>query len=163
MPYIIDGHNLIPNIPGLNLGDIDVEIRLIGMLQEYCRNRGVTTEVFFDQASPGHAGTRKHGRVTAHFVHGSSSADIAIRSYLRKARGSARNMIVVTSDREITASAREVGAKVIRSDQFVHNHLLDKPAPNEDNEKEPDISLNTNEVNEWMDFFRRDQGSDTGD
>ena len=28
MPYIIDGHNLIPNVPGLDLNKIDDEIQL---------------------------------------------------------------------------------------------------------------------------------------
>jgi hypothetical protein len=39
MPYLIDGHNLIPKIPGMNLGDVDDETQLIEMLQEFCRRR----------------------------------------------------------------------------------------------------------------------------
>jgi len=34
---IIDGHNLVPKIPGLHLKDEDDEVRLIELLQEYCR------------------------------------------------------------------------------------------------------------------------------
>ncbi|MBP1702274.1 MAG: hypothetical protein H6Q38_1381, partial [Chloroflexi bacterium] len=37
MPYIVDGHNLIPKIPGLSLRAIDDEMQLIELLQEFCR------------------------------------------------------------------------------------------------------------------------------
>ena len=36
MPYLIDGHNLIPKL-GLRLDLPDDEMQLIGILQEFCR------------------------------------------------------------------------------------------------------------------------------
>ena len=50
MPYLIDGHNLIPKIPGLSLEMLDDEDRLIELLQEFARVRRQRIEVFFDQA-----------------------------------------------------------------------------------------------------------------
>ena len=36
MPYLIDGHNLIPKL-GLRLESLDDEMELIAILQEFCR------------------------------------------------------------------------------------------------------------------------------
>ena len=157
MPYIIDGHNLIPKIPGLNLGEMDVELSLIKMLQDYCRKHEVRIEVFFDKASQGHAGTRKHGRVIANFIRQGSSADTAIRTRLRNAGRSSRNIIVVTSDREVAAASREMGAKVISSEVFLNKHLQDKALLDDDFDKEIDPSIDPEEVNQWLDLFNKDQ------
>jgi len=79
MPYLIDGHNLIPKIAGLSLQDIDDETRLVEMLQDYCRRRGKKgVEVFFDNAPPGQPSKRVYGTVTAHFVRTGRTADAAI-------------------------------------------------------------------------------------
>ena len=154
MPYIIDGHNLIPKIPGLNLGDIDVEINLIKRLADFCRQRGRKVEVFFDKAPAGRAGSQKHGRVTAHYIRQGSSADSAIRSHLRKAGRSVRNLVVVTSDREVAAASREAGAGVISSQDFVGQHLLGKTELDDEMEKDADLSLDPDAVDEWMDLFK---------
>ena len=68
MGYLIDGHNLIPKIPGLNLRQMDDETDLIGILQSFCSAKQKDAVVFFDGAPPGYDGTRNYGRVTAVFV-----------------------------------------------------------------------------------------------
>ena len=67
MPYLIDGHNLIPKL-GLRLDSIDDEMELIAILQGFCRVERKQVEVFFDGAPAPQAGTRKLGAVSAHFV-----------------------------------------------------------------------------------------------
>ena len=67
MPYLIDGHNLIPKVPGLSLKAIDDEMQLVEKLQEFCRRRGKQVEVFFDKAPPGGRRVRVFGPVTARF------------------------------------------------------------------------------------------------
>ena len=37
MPYLIDGHNLIPKVRGLSLQSMDDEMELVELLQEFCR------------------------------------------------------------------------------------------------------------------------------
>jgi hypothetical protein len=124
---IIDGHNLIPTIPGMALGELDVEERLVGLLQVYARVRRKRVEVFFDGAPAGYAGDRSYGMVRAHFVRAGSSADAAIHQYLLGLKKSARNATVVTSDRQVQAEARRQGAAVIPSDEFARG-LLDMRA-----------------------------------
>src|SRR5512134_1091258 len=112
MPYLIDGHNLIPKL-GLRLDSMDDEMELIAILQEFCRREQKQAEVFFDGAPAPHAGTRKLGSVTAHFVRLGASADDAIRKRLRTLRKSARNWTVVSSDRQVQADAHAAQAEVI--------------------------------------------------
>src|SRR5215470_4210350 len=105
MPYLIDGHNLIPRL-GLRLDSVDDEMELISVLQEFCRLERRQVEVFFDGAPTSQAGTRKQGAVTAYFIRQGTTADDAIRDRLKKLGRSARNWTVVSSDRQVQANAR---------------------------------------------------------
>jgi len=90
MPYLIDGHNLVPKL-GLSLKSLDDEMQLIARLQEFCRLRRTAVEVYFDSAPPGFPPGRRVGLVSAHFVRQGSSADAAIENRLQKMKKSARN------------------------------------------------------------------------
>jgi predicted RNA-binding protein with PIN domain len=149
MPYLIDGHNLIPKL-GLRLDSIDDEMELISILQEFCRQRRKQVEVYFDGAPVLQGGTRKHGVVTAHFVPLGKTADNAIRNHLKRLGKSAKNWIVVTSDRQVQAEARAVAAEVISSDSF--SKLLRQvrdSAPKVTNDR----TLSDTELNEWLRVF----------
>ena len=153
MPYIIDGHNLIPKIPGVNLGDIDDEVQLIKMLQDFCRKRRTRVEVYFDNAPPGEARIQKHGQVSAHFIHQGRTADDAIRSRLNKLGKAARNWTVVSSDRQVAATAREAGAKVFSADEFSNDQLSNPTVQEITPENDPELSLNPEAVEDWMRLF----------
>ena len=49
MPYLIDGHNLIPKL-GLRLDSVDDEMELVAILQEFARLERSQIEVYFDGA-----------------------------------------------------------------------------------------------------------------
>lgn len=118
MTLLIDGHNLIPHIQGLNLSDPDDETKLIKILQEYCRLRRKKVLVYFDQAPAGLSGIRRYGSVQAHFVQSGRTADDAIIEKLKKLGKRARNVTVVSSDRQVQQAARAVHASVISSQAF---------------------------------------------
>lgn len=153
MPYIIDGHNLIPKVQGLSLSDVDDEIQLIQILQDFCRREGKQAEVFFDNAAIGQARTQKHGRVTAHYIRQGQTADDGIRNRLRKLGASARNWTVVSSDRQVAAASREARAGVISADEFARklevSGSLDEITP----EIDPDLSIHPDELGDWLKFF----------
>lgn len=115
---IIDGHNLIPKIPGLSLRDIDDEESLAALLQQYARVKRKQVLVFFDGAPPGQAGERVYGVVRAHYVPAGRTADDAIRKYLDGLGKAARSATVVSSDRLVQANARELRARVLSSEEF---------------------------------------------
>ena len=150
---IIDGHNLIPKIEELALRDPEDERKLIEMLQEYCRLQRKKAEVFFDNASPGQAGSQRYGLVTARFVRSNRTADDAIRDRLAQLKRSAHNWTVVSSDIQVQAAARRARAKVVSSDQFarqLRQTLLSargsKPEP-----REP--RLDDKEIEDWLRLF----------
>jgi uncharacterized protein len=115
---IIDGHNLIPKIPGLSLSMMDDEIKLIHLLQDYARIKRQSLDVYFDQAPPGFAGIRRFGMVSAHFVRQGRTADDEIVAHLARMKKAARNVTVVTSDRRIRAEAQAMRVEVLSSEDF---------------------------------------------
>jgi predicted RNA-binding protein with PIN domain len=153
--YIIDGHNLIAQFPGLSLSMPDDEQRLVELLILFCKPGRHKVEVYFDKAPVGQARVDNHGRVRAHFVVLRSSADEAIRRRLRASGKSAKTWAVVSSDRSVQAAAREAHAQVLSASEFAS--LLSassqpnrpNPAPNSD---EP---LSEAEVREWEAFFKQ--------
>jgi predicted RNA-binding protein with PIN domain len=109
-------------------------------------------EVFFDGAPAAQAGTRRMGAVTAHFVRLGTTADSAIRSRLKKLGKSARNWIVVSSDRQVQADARAARAEVTSSDSFAG---MLKQARNSAPEPNSDRKISPQEVDEWLKIFER--------
>jgi predicted RNA-binding protein with PIN domain len=149
MPYLIDGHNLIPKL-GLRLDSIDDEMELIAILQEFCRVERREVEVFFDGAPTDRAGTRKLATVTAHFVRLGDSADNAIRNRLKRLGKSARNWTVISSDRQVQAEARAVHAEATSSDSFA---AMLKQGRNSAPKPNADRSLSPREVEDWLKLF----------
>ena len=153
MPYLIDGHNLIPRLPGLSLDIVDDEDQLIQRLQVFCQRQQKNAEVFFDRAPVGEANMRRFGRVTAHFVHRGRTADEAIRSRLVRLKGAARNWTVVSSDRQVRAAARSAGARVLSAAEFAR--LLQKTLDEAGNDPEAlsDAEIPPDEIDDWLALF----------
>lgn len=150
MPYLIDGHNLIPKL-GLRLDSIDDEMELIAVLQEFHKQNRKQIEVYFDGAPAPHAGTRKLGAVTAHFVRLGTTADNAIRNRLKVLGKSAKNWTVVSSDRQVQVEASAARAEVLSSDAFA---TLLKQARASAPRANSDRKLSEDEVQEWMRLFQ---------
>ena len=153
MPYLIDGHNLIPKIPGLSLKSINDEIELIERLQDFCRQTGKKAEVYFDNAPAGQARAQNYGRVKAHFVRSGRTADQAIIARLDSLGRAAKNWQVVSSDRQVAHSARSYQARVISSEAFAKSLSSMDEKDRSDLEVDSDISLDPSEVDEWLDLF----------
>jgi hypothetical protein len=155
MPYIIDGHNLIPKVPGLSLSAVDDEMQLIEQLQEFCRLQRKAAEVFFDNAPPGFPTSQRFGLVTVRFVRRGTSADAAIRNHLYRLGKNAHNWTVVSSDMEVRSAARAVRATTITSEEFAHSLVETSRLAGEGEPERPDASLTPEELEEWLDIFRR--------
>jgi predicted RNA-binding protein with PIN domain len=152
--YLIDGHNLIPKIPGLSLADIDDEMRLADWLQVFCQRQQQDVEVFFDQAPPGSNPKRRWGRLIMHFVRQGTLADSAIETRLAQLGKAARNVTVVSSDRRVQMAARNVHANVMPSEDFAVE--LIRPGPEKRGTSRTEgPSLSDEEISEWEDLFRR--------
>jgi hypothetical protein len=149
MPYLIDGHNLIPKL-GLRLDSPDDEMELVGIIQEFTRLSRRQAQIYFDGAPAGEARTQRFGMVTAHFIRLSSTADAAIKAELKRLGNAARNWTIVTSDREVQRAAHTAHADVLSSEEFARrlNQLRQSPGrPTGDRE------LSSEEILEWLKLF----------
>jgi predicted RNA-binding protein with PIN domain len=157
MPYLIDGHNLVPKL-GLRLDAADDELELIEFLQEYSRRSRKAIEVYFDGALPGQAASRKFGQVTAHFVSRRSTADAAIIARLRTLGRAARNWTVVSSDREVLEAALAYRAVRETSEQFASRLRRDQSAQAARKQRGPqrmDGGMSEDELKQWMEVFKK--------
>lgn len=155
---IIDGHNLIPKMPGLNLKDMDDEVQLIEIIQEYCRLARRQAELFFDGSPEPKAAQRKSGLVHVHFVRVGSSADDAIVQYVKNHSGDRLNLTVVSSDHRVRNGALSHGVEVISAEVFsrqVVTVLSERAVAQKTGEKK----LSDDEVQEWMQFFADSKNS----
>lgn len=159
MKWIVDGHNLIPHVPGMSLSDLDDEQMLIAWLSEYIRCSRDSIELYFDRAAPGQNGRLNRGRLTILFVPASRTADQAISDRLHQMGKQAADFTVVSSDHQVQANARECRAKVMNSAQFsqkVQQALGRQPGPGEN---QPHL-MSEDELNRWLETFA--SGPDTG-
>ncbi len=155
MPYIIDGHNLIPKIPGINLQDMDDEQKMIDLLLEYARISQDTLEVYFDRAPLGQAKTKQKGRVKVIFVTEKTIADERIIKRIRTLGKVASNWVVVTSDRRIQADAKESRAKSMSSEEFAQK--LAKTLDEERTRRSSDQTMSDSELESWMKLFNQNK------
>ena len=157
MSYLIDGHNLIPKIAGLSLDMLDDEMQLIELLQEFCRRRRKSVEVFFDNAPPGQPRARIFGSVKARFIQQGQTADQAIFRRLEQLGRSARNFTVVSSDRQVKAAGRAWGAHWITSEKFAHLLRETLQTSTEENNARADQELRPDEIEDWLEIFGSDE------
>lgn len=156
MPYLVDGHNLIPKI-GLRLDSVDDEMELLKILQEFSRLSRRQIEVYFDGAPAGQAGRRKFAAVSAYFVDSRGSADAAIKARLRQLGRASRNWTVVSSDGEVRDAAGRLGANVLSAEEFsrVVAHLQareeDRRSGLAKSRREGQLDP---DVEEWLSLFR---------
>jgi len=152
MNYIIDGHNLIPNIPGLSLSDLDDEPRMIAIVREFCRLSRSHAELYFDGAPPVQKQSAGGGLVHVHFVRKGVPADEAIIRLMHQTGRGARNHTLVSSDHHIQSEARVLGIPIVESAAFARKMTQVITSASESvGKSEPDLSAD--EVRQWLEEF----------
>jgi uncharacterized protein len=156
MIYLVDGHNLIPKVPGFSLRSVDDEMQLVELLQIFARLKRKKVEIYFDKAAVGQAGTKKIGMITVHFVRQGSSADQAIRQRLEKSIKENHNYRVVTSDHAVQNAARLNQAEIQSSESFV-KEVMDGLYRSNQESNSTDQKVVEEEVNEWLEVFNQNK------
>ena len=154
MPYLVDGHNLIPKIPGINLSDLDDEQALIDLLLDFCRADRHKVEVFFDRAAPGNARTQTRAFLTTTFVQAGTTADEAIRRRLKNLGKDARNWKVVSSDRQVRAEAAVAHATVLSAEEFA-DLVMSTLESQGKTTSSPNRTMSETELQNWMELFKK--------
>jgi predicted RNA-binding protein with PIN domain len=148
MPFLIDGHNLIPHT-GLRLDDPDDEQKLIERLRDYLVRVQKKGTVIFDRGLPGGAGRWSNHALEVRFAPAPKPADDVIRERLRREKNP-RGLTVVTSDRAVAAEARRAGARVMSSAEFARE-MEARPGP----PRAKETGLSADEVAQWEEEFRK--------
>lgn len=157
MPFLIDGHNLIGKIPGIELDQLDDEHQLLGLLHEFARRDRRRVIVYFDRGGVAGEDPRPQAGVEARFVRRPRTADEAISQHLVRLGGEAKNWTVVSSDRKVQEAARRAGARRLTSEAFAEM-LRSQSGGDPEPEKPPPPS--GDEVERWLRMFRRRTDSD---
>ncbi len=152
MPLLVDGHNLIGQVPGIDLADADDEAQLVMLLRRYATTKR-TRQVFvvFDHGVYGHPEQLDGYGVSCYFARSPRDADQELIRRIKKA-AHPREWTVVTSDRQVVRAAADRGVRVISSQAFAAQLTTPKPqaAPEE---KPRDVKLSEAEIEEWLALF----------
>jgi len=158
MPFIIDGHNLIGAMADIDLADPDDEEQLLVRLHAHVAEVHKTIHIYFDRRAPGERSTTRRGRVIAHFVDRTRTADDAIRDHVERLHREAANWTVVSSDHAVLNHARRHGARTLSSQEFLSGL---HPSTQSDSEDEVrDVQLSPEEIRLWeQQFHNTNNGS----
>ncbi|GIV81261.1 MAG: hypothetical protein KatS3mg051_0615 [Anaerolineae bacterium] len=152
MRYLIDGHNLIDQLPDISLSDPDDEVRLVERLKGFCARQRCRCTVVFDQGLPGgKARDLSNSQVEVVFAYSGSSADRVIIARLRNVRDR-KGITVVSGDQSIVAEARRLKIAVISSAEFARR-MGQRAIPRNTDDKPLDRPLTRDELSEWERFF----------
>lgn len=155
MTYLIDGHNLIGQLPDLSLDDPNDEALLVQRLIGFCARTQKNCVVVFDHGLPGGTSRMSTRAVQVVFASGRSSADRVMIERINKIPD-ATGWVVVSSDNQVLGAARGRRMGTLHSDEFVRM-LEAPPKPVIDAGEASDVSLSAQEVDEWLDLFGGDR------
>lgn len=154
MQWLIDGHNLIGQLPNLHLDDPHDEEKLLELLRSFRARTGDFLTVVFD---PGLAyrpnKIRKRGGLTIQFAPYGQTADQVIVRRLRKVKNP-QAVTLVSSDQAVQQAARQARLRVMSAQEFAQI-LLQPASSNEEADSRADIHLSADEVEAWLDFFNQ--------
>lgn len=155
MPYLIDGHNLIGQLPDISLQDPNDEALLVQKLAGFAARTGKRCVVVFDYGLPGGTSRMSTRAVQVVFASQRSTADRVIIERIGKIPDP-RNWVVVTSDNDVRETARKRRMGVLASDEFA-DLMKHPPKPIIDAGEAADVYIPPDEVDEWLNLFGNDQ------
>ena len=152
---IIDGYNLIFQVPELRRQiERDLEgarERLLDSLSLNAVKNQTEYLIVFDGDGQARPESKRRQGIKILFSKSPQKADPVIKQMLSEKKHN-EDMVVVTSDLEISNFARICGVKVETSQKFA----MDMTAqPNSEMEKKFDHNLSQSEVDEWMQLFKK--------
>jgi predicted RNA-binding protein with PIN domain len=156
MHYLIDGHNLIAKMAGVDLGDLNDEAELVLLLRRWtagCKNRKVT--VVFDGGLPGGENRiLSTSSVKVVFAPADRSADDLLITRIHRL-GNPAEYTVVTDDRKVIAEGRQMKASLMSSAKFAQS-IESVGERDEFVEDGSDQELSESEIVEWLGLFSGD-------
>jgi predicted RNA-binding protein with PIN domain len=154
MPYLIDGHNLIGQLPDISLDDPDDEAKLVQKLMAFVARTNKRCVVVFDNGLPGGRSRMSTGQVEVVFANNRSNADRVMMERIQKAKDPGQ-WIVVSNDNAVLFAAKQRKMKALKSAEFVS---MINPPPKQRRKEEDrpaDVHLSPAEVEAWLRIFEK--------
>ncbi len=159
MLLLIDGHNLIGQMPDLRLDDPNDEEELLSRLRAYHASTGFELAVYFDPGLSYRPPVRRsEAGITVYCAPQGHQADELILHEIQH-RQDPRQLTVVTSDRVVQQAARARGCRVIDSRAFAAElaHPVRRRRPR--TRVRPQVldvpPLPEKEIDEWLRIFEQ--------
>lgn len=157
--YIIDGYNLIHNVPRLRdaLGQNLEYARntLVSLLRSYQSSHRLNITLVFDGDEVGQPASEMPSTKWLRIIYSKppEKADPLIKRLIRKSHNK-KALFVVSADNEIISSAKQHGANVLSPDEF-YLRVTKHPLQDQLNQKY-DEKISEQELDEWLKLFGED-------
>jgi len=156
MPYLIDGDNLLGSCPDISWDDHEARTKLIMVLKKYQENKKSSLLVIFDNILNCE---NTEGDLSSKFCVLRSPSDSTtskeITRIMEERFSCFKDVIVVTSDREVKSLAKKKGARTINGIEFYFElkRISRIFGMKEESKKRIETELSDNEVDQWMKIF----------
>jgi predicted RNA-binding protein with PIN domain len=154
MPYLIDGHNLIGQLPDISLDDPDDEAKLVQKLMAFVARTNKRCVVVFDNGLPGGRSRMSTGQVEVVFANNRSNADRVMMERIQKAKDPGQ-WIVVSNDNAVLFAAKQRKMKGLKSAEFVSMINPPPKAHRKEEDRPADVHLSPAEVEAWLRIFEK--------
>jgi predicted RNA-binding protein with PIN domain len=155
MPYIIDGVNLIGSCQEISLDDPQARSKLVVILKKYQESKKSNVIVVFDGAPEDYVDCDElSSKFSVHYPPPGSTPQEEIVRILDRFH-CFKDVVLVTSERDLKSTAKKKGAKTINSIEFYFelkriSRLFGKE---EESKKRIDAELSDHEVDHWLKIF----------
>ena len=156
--YLIDGHNLIGQLPDISLKDTNDEAKLVQKLIGFSARQQKRIVVVFDSGLPGGKSRLSTAQVEVIFASVRSTADDVMKERIKRVRD-AGQWVVVSNDRVVLDAARARKMTTLTSAQFAPllmptRAAKEKRARQQDAGEAADVYVSPAEVEAWLKIFR---------
>lgn len=160
MHYLIDGHNLIGQIPQISFEDPHDEVKLVFLLRRWAaRDRKRRIDLFFDGGMPGGEDRGlSTSQVKVSFASPGRTADALIISKMKRLANPSAYTIV-SNDQELLAAAERIGVLTLSSQAFAQM-VFEHDRQRVEEGRSDDLRLSKEEIAEWLAIFKRRQIDD---
>lgn len=157
MTFLIDGHNLIGQLPDLSLTDPDDEAKLVQKLISFSARSGKRCIVVFDSGLPGGKSRLSTSKVEVIFASPGRSADDVMKERIKQARDPGQ-WVIVSNDHAVSDAARARRMATLTSADFAEKlraaQAAAKSKPRQrDKEDASDVYVSAAEVEAWLKLF----------
>jgi hypothetical protein len=155
LQLLVDGHNLIGQMPALSLADPDDEGKLAIRLKRFAARRRARIVVVFDSGNPGgRSQALSGGGVDAVFAGSHTNADRILIERIRALKRP-QEWALVSSDHAIQAEAARRRVRVIEAAEFARTLSAAKPAPEPAHSSAGEKPEREDDVSTWLEVFKK--------